>query len=916
MHDLFREDIRLLGRILGDTIREQEGDDTFNLVETARRTSFAIARGDADISELQQLFNNLEPQAMLPVVRAFSHFALLVNVVEDLHDYEAAQRALDEGQPAPNSSLEATATKLAQSEVPAHHVADIMRHAEVAPVLTAHPTETRRRTVFDAQAHILELLAKRHEILAKPHGARTDKHLADIEKDMRRRISMLLQTALIRVARPRIEDEVDVGLRYYTLSLLEQIPAINHDVAVMLEKLYGKDIPRTPMIQPGSWIGGDHDGNPYVTADTLTYATTRAADTVLTFYIEQLHALEHELSLSDRLTNPTVELVALATKGHDDVPSRVDEPYRRAVHGLRGRMNATKAQALGDTAVEGTWYRVHEPYNSAEEFANDLAIIDHSLRHNHDGLIADDRLARIRSAVDSFGFHLYSMDLRQNSDSFEQTLGEVFATAGVCQNYAALGEEDKIALLSRELLSPRPLIPRIHAPFSEAVERELGIFRTASQLVNTFGPRMIPHVIISMATSVSDILEPMVLAKEFGMISVDGTRLRGDIDIIPLFETIDDLAAGADILRALWSVEVYRDYLEQRNNLQEVMLGYSDSNKDGGYLAANWALYDAELAIVAACRDNDVRLRFFHGRGGTVGRGGGPTYDAILAQPEGAVRGAVRVTEQGEIISAKYGDPLSARKNLEALVAATLEASLLSVNDLTDPERAYRIVAEIAEASRQVYSNLMHEDPGFIEYFTTSTPLQEIGSLNIGSRPASRKQTNSISDLRAIPWVLSWSQSRAMLPGWFGVGTAIKQWVGDDATRLEELQTLNRTWPFFSSVMSNMAQVMSKADMNVSGLYSTLVADVDTRERIFGKIAEEYELTKDMFFAVTGAESLLEDNPMLARSVRTRYPYLLPLNVIQLELLRRYRAGDEREIVSTGIRLTMNGLATALRNSG
>lgn len=904
MIDNLRDDIRYLGRILGNVIREQEGIETFDRVETARRMSIA-----GEIDALVELFRNAEPAKLTPVVRAFSHFALLANLAEDLHD-EAAIEARDD---AIDSTLEATWEKLSQADVQLHDVQRMLRFAEVAPVLTAHPTETRRRTVFDAQKHITELMKERRNLLENRPNS---KRLAGIERDITRRITMLWQTALIRAVRPRIEDEIEVGLRYYSLSLLQEIPAINHDVITELKSRFGDEIPQVAMLKPGSWIGGDHDGNPYVTATTLNYATTRAAETVLRYYIKQLHSLEHELSLSDRLSEVTVELVALASKGHNDVPSRVDEPYRRAVHGLRGRMMSTMATLVSEDAVEGTWFKVHEPYATPEEFAADLEIIDASLRHSHDDIIADDRLSMLRSAVESFGFHLYSMDIRQNSESYEEILTEIFRAARIHPNYASLNEQEKRELLIAELASPRPIIPARAAKFSEATQRELEYFAQAARAVEQFGARMIPHCIISMATSVSDVLEPMILLKEFGLIQANGDMPTGTVDVIPLFETIEDLQAGAGILRELWQVPLYRNYLKQRDNVQEVMLGYSDSNKDGGYLAANWALYDAELDIVRACRDNGITLRFFHGRGGTVGRGGGPSYDAILAQPNGAVQGAVRITEQGEIISAKYGSPASARRNLEALVAATVEASLLNVEELAQPERAYAVMREIATLSQEKYSSLVHNEPGFIEYFTASTPLHEIGALNIGSRPSSRKQTETISDLRAIPWVLSWSQSRVMLPGWFGVGSALEQWIGDDETRLAELQELYRTWPFFTSVLSNMAQVMSKADLGLARLYAELVDNTEVSQRVANTIAEEYRLTQEMYLQITEAESLLADNPKLQRSVKSRFPYLVPLNIIQLELLRRYRAGDSREVVSSGIQLTMNGLSTALRNSG
>ncbi|ALP50266.1 phosphoenolpyruvate carboxylase [Corynebacterium glutamicum] len=919
MTDFLRDDIRFLGQILGEVIAEQEGQEVYELVEQARLTSFDIAKGNAEMDSLVQVFDGITPAKATPIARAFSHFALLANLAEDLYDEELREQALDAGDTPPDSTLDATWLKLNEGNVGAEAVADVLRNAEVAPVLTAHPTETRRRTVFDAQKWITTHMRERYALQSAEPTARTQSKLDEIEKNIRRRITILWQTALIRVARPRIEDEIEVGLRYYKLSLLEEIPRINRDVAVELRERFGEDVPLKPVVKPGSWIGGDHDGNPYVTAETVEYSTHRAAETVLKYYARQLHSLEHELSLSDRMNKVTPQLLALADAGHNDVPSRVDEPYRRAVHGVRGRILATTAELIGEDAVEGVWFKVFTPYASPEEFLNDALTIDHSLRESKDVLIADDRLSVLISAIESFGFNLYALDLRQNSESYEDVLTELFERAQVTANYRELSEAEKLEVLLKELRSPRPLIPHGSDEYSEVTDRELGIFRTASEAVKKFGPRMVPHCIISMASSVTDVLEPMVLLKEFGLIAANGDNPRGTVDVIPLFETIEDLQAGAGILDELWKIDLYRNYLLQRDNVQEVMLGYSDSNKDGGYFSANWALYDAELQLVELCRSAGVKLRLFHGRGGTVGRGGGPSYDAILAQPRGAVQGSVRITEQGEIISAKYGNPETARRNLEALVSATLEASLLDVSELTDHQRAYDIMSEISELSLKKYASLVHEDQGFIDYFTQSTPLQEIGSLNIGSRPSSRKQTSSVEDLRAIPWVLSWSQSRVMLPGWFGVGTALEQWIGEgeQATqRIAELQTLNESWPFFTSVLDNMAQVMSKAELRLAKLYADLIPDREVAERVYSVIREEYFLTKKMFCVITGSDDLLDDNPLLARSVQRRYPYLLPLNVIQVEMMRRYRKGDQSEQVSRNIQLTMNGLSTALRNSG
>lgn len=917
-----RDDIRYLGKILGDVIREQEGERIFNLVENARTTALDLRYGELSVAELSEQFRELDPENAIPMIRAFSHFALLANLAEDLHTERLREYEADEGAPEPPSTLEHTWKRFAEEDVSTEGVAAVMERAYVAPVLTAHPTETRRRTVFDVQTDIAAMMRERAAVLNAQETARTEKKLEAIDQVIRRRITLLWQTALIRSVRPRIEDEIKVGLRYYGISLLHEIPAINRTVAQGMQERYGKDVPATPVIRPGSWIGGDHDGNPYVTGETVTLATSSAAETVFKHYVDLLYELENDLSLSIRFSDVTPELEELADRGHNDVPSRADEPYRRAIHGMRGRVAATALEALGHPVVAGGVHHKHEPYASTEELLADIDTVDTSLRLSMDDLLADHTLSDLKFSVRTFGFHMSGLDLRQNSESYENVLTEIFARAGVVEDYRSLTEEQKVELLIAELSSPRPLVDPA-ATWSEETERELGIYRASAEAVKRFGREVVPHNIVSMSTSVSDILEPMILLKEVGLFHADKDHPTGSVDVIPLFETIEDLQAGAGIMRTLWDVPFYRNYLAQLDNQQEIMLGYSDSNKDGGYFAANWALYDAELALVDAAREAGVTLRLFHGRGGTVGRGGGPSYDAILAQPAGAVQGSVRITEQGEIISAKYGDRANAKRNLEALVSATLEASLLPVDNIEKPERAYAAMREISALSQDAYAALMHHDPGFIEYFTNSTPLAEIGSLNIGSRPSARKQTAAISDLRAIPWVLSWSQSRVMLPGWFGVGSALKKWLeegtaieGSPEDRVAYLKELHQRWPFLDSVLSNMAQVMSKVDMALAELYSTLVPNQEDAQRIFTIIREEYELTVEMFMLVTGRQSLLADNPELVSSVRNRFPYLVPLNLVQLELLRRYRAGDDSHKVRVGIQLTMNGLATALRNSG
>jgi len=906
-----RDDIRLLGGVLGDIVREQAGDDVFDLVERARVESFRVRRSEIDRADLAEMFTTVDTADAIPVIRAFSHFALLANVAEDIHRERRRAIHVRAGEPPQNSSLAATYAKLDAAPVDPEIAAAALTGALVAPVITAHPTETRRRTVFETQNRIMELMRMREWV----SGDRSETD--DVDAQLRRQILTLWQTALIRLSRLRIQDEIEVGLRYYDASLFEVVPRINAELRDALRTRWpDSGVLADPMLRPGSWIGGDRDGNPFVTADVVARATHRASETALERHLAELEVLERELSMSARLVTVTPELDRLADASGDESAFRADEPYRRAVRGVRTRLTATAARILGHPAVHAVAGDLPD-YRDPAELLADLEIIDASLRSHGDGTVADDRLAQLRNSVEVFGFHLCGLDMRQNSEVHETVVAELLAWSGVHPDYASLPEDARVALLTRELATRRPLAGP-HAEFSELTTKELGILRAAADAVDRIGPAAIPNYVISMCESVSDMLEAAILLAEVGLFDPDGEAgPRCPVGIVPLFETIEDLRHGAETLTATLEVPLYRALVANRGDSQEVMLGYSDSNKDGGYLAANWALYRAELDLVRVARETGIRLRLFHGRGGTVGRGGGPSYDAILAQPPGAVEGSLRITEQGEIIAAKYAEPRRARRNLEALVSATLESTLLDVEGLGDDAApAYAVLDELAELARVAYADLVHDTPGFVDYFEASTPVAEIGALNIGSRPASRKPTQAISDLRAIPWVLSWSQSRVMLPGWYGTGTAFEKWVGDDADRLATLTDLYERWPFFRTVLSNMAQVMSKSDMGLAARYSELVPDVALREEVFGKISAEHERTLAMYRAITGHDDLLWDNPSLDRSVHNRFPYLEPLNHLQVELLRRYRSGDDSDNVRRGIQLTMNGLATALRNSG
>ncbi|GAT03120.1 phosphoenolpyruvate carboxylase [Mycolicibacterium fortuitum] len=906
-----REDIRLLGAILGDTVREQNGDEVFDLVERARVESFRVRRSEIDRAELADLFSGIDIRHAIPVIRAFTHFALLANVAEDIHRERRRAVHVAAGEPPQDSSLAATYLKLDQADLEAAAVADALSGALVAPVITAHPTETRRRTVFDTQHRVTELMRLRM------HGLTHTADGRDIEVELRRNILTLWQTALVRLSRLKISDEIETGLRYYPAAFFEVIPQVNAEVRNALQARWpGHDLLEQPILRPGSWIGGDRDGNPNVDAGVVRLATGRAAHVAFAHYFAEITALEEELSMSARLVRVSDELTALAEACGE--PARADEPYRRALRVIHGRLTATGRNIL-DEQPEHELDLGLDAYATPEEFLADLDTVDTSLRGHGSAVLADDRLSRLREAVRVFGFHLCGLDMRQNSEVHEQVVGELLAWAGVHPDYASLPEAKRVELLATEISTRRPLIGE-GAELSELARKELDIVGAAARAVTVFGAQAVPNYIISMCESVSDLLEAAILLKEAGLLDVSGAahgEVYAPVGIVPLFETIEDLQQGSSILEAALALPVYRSIVTARGQHQEVMLGYSDSNKDGGYLAANWALYRAELDLVEAARTTGIRLRLFHGRGGTVGRGGGPSYDAILAQPPGAVNGSLRITEQGEVIAAKYAEPRIAHRNLETLLAATLESTLLDVEGLGDEAGpAYQVLDELAALAQRAYSELVHETPGFVDYFKASTPVSEIGALNIGSRPSSRKPTTSIADLRAIPWVLAWSQSRVMLPGWYGTGTAFQQWIADDETRLAVLQDLYRRWPFFRTVLSNMAQVLAKSDMGLAARYSELVEDKELRARVFDKIVTEHTRTIEMYKLITGQDDLLADNPALARSVFNRFPYLEPLNHLQVELLRRYRGGDTDERVQRGILLTMSGLATALRNSG
>jgi len=906
-----RADIRLLGRVLGDTVREQEGSEVFEIVERVRQTAVRFARdGDpAARAELSALLDPLSRDTTQTVVRAFSYFLQLANIAEDEH-HVRRRRAHDlAGSPPREGSLVHALDRLAESEVPPEVVADFFAHALVAPVLTAHPTEVQRQSLIRNHRDLAHLLDQRERQRMTPEEE------AENDLGLGNAILTLWQSRMLRPVRLKVLDEVKNGITYFKETFFNELPRLYIQVAQQLHARYPEQTwALPPFFRIGTWIGGDRDGNPFVTADILRETLRLQSAAVLNHYLDEIHELGGELPLSSLLVRTTTELDALSARSTDHSPQREDEPYRRALTGIYARVAATTRTL---DRVEPVRHEIGqaESYTTPAELHADLKVLSASLRQNGSASLADGRLRRLLRAVQVFGFHLAPIDLRQNSEVHARSVAELLSGAGRCPNYEELSEVDRISLLVEEMATPRPL----HSPFldySEETRGELAIFFAARELRQRYGAAALPNCIISKTDGVSDLLELALLLKEAGLLR-PGSQPQLDVNIIPLFETIEDLQKSAATLAGIFDLAAYRALIGGLGDEQEVMLGYSDSNKDGGFLTSGWELYKAEIGLTRVCRQHGVRLRLFHGRGGSVGRGGGPSYHAILAQPAGAVSGQIRLTEQGEVISTKYGNPDTGRRNLEVLIAATLEASLTDHENRVEPaEQFHAVMDELSQRAFVAYRSLVYETPGFTTYFRQSTVVSEIATLNIGSRPASRKPSERIEDLRAIPWVFSWAQCRLMLPGWYGFGSAVDGYLQANPEGLATLRRMLHAWPFFRSLLSNMDMVLAKTDLAIASRYAELVADAELRAGIFQRIRAEWELTRRHLLDILGQDDFLAANPLLKRSLQLRSPYLDPLNHLQVELLKRHRAGETDERVARGIHLSINGIASGLRNSG
>ncbi|MFW2828858.1 phosphoenolpyruvate carboxylase [Sphingomonas sp. ID0503] len=880
-------DIRFLGRLLGDVIRAYGGEQLYRRTEYIRSTSVDRARGIADADSVDSGLEALSLDDTLAFVRGFMLFSMLANLAEDRQGIAAE----------PGADMASAVARLAEQGVGKDKILNLLADGLVAPVLTAHPTEVRRKSMIDHRNRIAELMALKDQGREETDGGDL------IDRAIYRQIALLWQTRPLRRERLYVADEVETALAYLRDSFLPALPA--------LYTRWHRALGARPasFLRPGNWIGGDRDGNPNVNADTLRLSLGSASRAVIVHYLDLVHALGGELSISTELVPADEELTALAEASGDDAPARRDEPYRRAVTGIYDRLAATYRALHGEAPPRPAKHQA-ERYATPEDFRADLVRLAHSLHGPGGGALGGEgALARLIRAVETFGFHLATLDLRQNADVHERTVAELLKVAGVVADYLALPEEDRVAVLRRELANARPLASPF-AEYSDETRSELAIVRAAAEAHERYGPQSITTYLISKSASVSDLLEVHILLKEAGLYR-PGETPSSAIMVAPLFETIGDLENAPGIMTDWFALPEAAALTAARGH-QEVMVGYSDSNKDGGYLTSVWSLHQAALALEPVFAQAGAAMQLFHGRGGAVGRGGGSSFAAIRAQPPGSVNGRIRITEQGEVIAAKYGTRESTIANLEAMASATVLASLEPpVLSEADAKRFAAAMDQLSGDAFKAYRALVYGTDGFRQFFRQFTPIAEIATLKIGSRPASRTKSDAIEDLRAIPWVFSWAQARVMLPGWYGVGQALK---GFKDTAL--LREMVEGWPFLQATLANLEMVLAKSDMGIAERYLPLVEDKALADSIFPQIRDGWRMAHDCLLSITRQTRLLEKNPALDASIRLRLPYIEPLNHLQVELLKRHRAGEDDPRIAEGIQLSINAIATALRNSG
>jgi len=889
-----RADVDFLGRVLGETLREVEGEAFFELVERVRALTKGLRGAPEDTAlrrELTEVLSGLDTAEAERLLRAFTVYFQLINVAEEIHRVRVNRlREAQATAEAPRSeSVTAAVKALHDGGWSREEVRRFIEGLDIQPTLTAHPTEVKRYTVRLKLERVASALRTLGERDLSPQLSRR------LEEEIRAEVAVLWRTRELFSDKPTVLDEVKSAMYYFRRSLLEAVPQLMRDLEDALARYYGSragEPPLPPVVRFRSWIGGDRDGNPFVTPEVTCDAYALQSEVALGRHLSDVDTLVQRLSQwRGRVTLSGALEGELANLKPGEGPRRFSgEPYRRKLALTHAGLRAARAALERGLPTEG----------AAARYLNDLKLVEESLQEGGEGRVAEAFVRPVRYRAAAFGLHLAALDLREHSAPHEAAVADLLRYAWVCDDYEAQSEGERVALLSRELASKRPFAPE-GAPLEEETRRALAFLKAFRRLQRRYGPGATGSYIVSMTNGVSDVLEPLLLAKQVGMV---------DLDVTPLFETVDDLKAAPRILEELFSLPVYLAHVRRRG-VQEVMIGYSDSNKDAGFLAANWALYEAQERIAAVCRAAGIPLRLFHGRGTSIGRGGGPAGRAILAQPPGSLGGRMRLTEQGEALSDRYADPDLAHRHLEQLAHAFILSSARDAKGVPEVPRRYReALWRAAEASRRRYRELL-EAPGFLDFYSAVTPIEEISRLNIGSRPARRKGERSLSSLRAIPWVFSWTQTRANLPGWFGLGAGLMEVEGD------LLREMYREWPFFRTILDFAQMSLAKADMGVFSAYLGLVPE-ELRERFWPPIREEFARSVERVTEATGQE-LLEGDPTLARAIELRNPYVDPISYLQVELLKRLRASPgegERPGLEEAVMVSLLGISAGLRNTG
>lgn len=887
--EVIKEEVTILTDLLEEVTKNMLSPETFEKIIALKE--LAAAGNYEGLNEIVQSLSNKE---MSYISRYFSILPLLINISEDVDLAFEINYQNNVGQDY-LGKLSTTIDLVAEKE----NAAEILEHLNVVPVLTAHPTQVQRTTMLDLTNHIHVLLRKYRDVRM---GLLNEQKW---HNNLRRYIEIIMRTDMIREKKLKVTNEITNVMEYYNSSFLQAVTNLTEEYK-RLAKQHGIDLKNPTPITMGMWIGGDRDGNPYVTAETLKKSALTQCEVIMNYYDTKVANLYREFSLSTGIVKVSEAVQEMAYLSEDNSIYREKELYRRAFYYIQTKLKNTKTYFIDQIKTEPHYHKI-------EEFKHDLLAIKQSLLENKGEAMISGEFTELLQAVEVFGFYLASIDMRQDSSVHEACVAELLASAGIVEHYSELSEDEKCHVLLNELLYDPRILSATHTKKSALLQKELEIFQTARELKDKLGDAVIKQTIISHATSVSDLLELAVMHKEVGLIDKEFARVQ----IVPLFETIEDLDNSYDTMKKYLSLPIAQKWIASNNNYQEIMLGYSDSNKDGGYLSSCWTLYKAQQQLTAIGDEFGVKITFFHGRGGTVGRGGGPTYEAITSQPLRSINDRIRLTEQGEVIGNKYGNKDAAYYNLEMLVSATINRMITKKKSDTNTSKRYEhIMDQVVERSYQIYRDLVFGNEHFYDYFFESSPIKAISSFNIGSRPAARKTITEIGGLRAIPWVFSWSQSRVMFPGWYGVGSSFKEFIDENPEEnLAFLRKMYKNWPFFQSLLSNVDMVLSKSNMNIAFEYAQLCEDKEVQE-IYYTILDEWQLTKNVILAIEDYDDLLEENPYLRDSLEYRMRYFNILNYIQLELIKRQRRGELSPDEERLIHITINGIATGLRNSG